>query len=143
MIVVQDKLALARSLVYLHQGLVGGQEPNEVATEHFQHLACVTAVLEYSEGLYHAVAGGQNWFHALASQGRECAMGENMDGREREESQSIPCSLAGSFGERRFCTLSLVVSPIIFQLELCVLSWAMLPILALVVMLCNRMVFGT
>lgn len=67
MIVVQDMLALAQSLVYLHQGLVVGQEPNEVATEHFQHLACVTAVLEYSWGCimqwWEVKTGSMPWHH--------------------------------------------------------------------------------
>jgi len=47
---VQETLILAQSPVPPHQGPMVGQEPTEMATEHFQCLACVTAVLEDGGG---------------------------------------------------------------------------------------------
>lgn len=87
-------MALAQSPMPLHQGPAVGWELNEMAAKHFQCPACVTAVLEDSRGcvtqLWRQEVTAWLCSSSLASQGRACAMRENMDGREREESPKHP-----------------------------------------------------
>lgn len=137
-IVVQETLVLAQSPVPLHQGPVVRQEPNEMATKHFQCPVCVTAVLEDSGGCVTQLQWQEvtawlcpqsmpsAWHHR-----EEHVQWEKMwVGEKRKSSPEHPLQVGCGFQREKILRLvpdcvshPTPMPPIVFCLGLYVLSW--------------------